>query len=222
MDVPNREQVEARLARLVSREMQSQLGNLLDLLGDPPDISKVTEAYWNNGGKQLRAIIEPELAAIFMAQAELIMRDVGVGVDWALVNQQAVDFASTYTFDLVTSITGKNKELLQKAIASFFDDGLSLGQLRDMISPAFGPVRSELIGITEVTRASVAGERTLAERIMAENPFIRMVGYWITERDGRVCEICAPNDGHLVDEVGYPPAHPRCRCTIRYEMRAKE
>lgn len=47
---------------------------------------------------------------------------------------------------------------------------------------------------------------------------------WITERDERVCPICAPLDGQPADawRDGFPfgpPAHPKCRCHLEYQER---
>jgi len=221
MDVPNREQVEARLARLISREMQAELNKLLELLGDPPDMNNVPQSYWNNGGKALREVIEPELSKIFITQAELLMAEVGVGVDWTMVNQNAVTFARSYGYEFVTGIVDKTRDVLQQAVGDFYSQGLNLGQLQELIAPSFGPTRAQMIAITETTRASVEGEKAFAEQLMKENPLFEMIGYWITERDTHVCWICELNDTMPVSEVGYPPEHPNCRCTVRYEMRAK-
>ena len=39
---------------------------------------------------------------------------------------------------------------------------------------------------------------------------------WITERDSRVCEVCAPRDGvvYAAEDAPELPAHPRCRCGL--------
>lgn len=221
-ELPDRDAVEARLARLVGRELQAQFHELMDLIGDPPNLSNVPEVYWNNGGKKLREILEPELTAIFLTQAELLMNTVNIGVDWTLVNQRAVDFARSYTFDLVSGIVERDKVMLQNAVGDYFAQDMSIGQLSSRLSGAFGPVRAEMIAVTETTRAAVEGEKALAAEIEKMTNVIRMVGYWITERDPSVCAICQPNDRQPTAVVGFPPAHPRCRCNVRYEIEANE
>ena len=221
-ELPDRDAIEARLARLIGRELQNQFHELMNLIGDPPNLSNVPESYWNNGGKELRNILEPELTAIFMTQAELLMNTVNIGVDWTLVNQRAVDFARSYTFDLVSGIVERDKVLLQSAIGDYFAQDLSIGQLTSRLSGAYGPVRAEMIAVTETTRAAVEGEKALAAEIEKMTGVIRMVGYWITERDGNVCAICQVNDRKPTAEVGFPPLHPRCRCNVRYEIEANE
>lgn len=35
---------------------------------------------------------------------------------------------------------------------------------------------------------------------------------WRTRGDLRVCDDCDENEGHAVDDVGFPPEHPNCHC----------
>ncbi|BER92695.1 phage minor head protein [Atrimonas thermophila] len=53
----------------------------------------------------------------------------------------------------------------------------------------------------------------------------RLMKEWITAADERVCHICGPADGELVDKEqsfsnGFfiPPAHPNCRCAHAYML----
>jgi hypothetical protein len=65
--------------------------------------------FWLNGGKQLRGVVVPVFQEIYLQQARELLQQFTVGVDWALVNQGAVDWSSRYAFDLVTGITDRTR-----------------------------------------------------------------------------------------------------------------
>ena len=86
-DFLNRTEIESRLARVLSKDLHGELSHLLDMLGDPPDLSKVPAEYWNNGWRGIQKDVEPILLDVFMTQAQAQMNTIGVGVDWALVKR---------------------------------------------------------------------------------------------------------------------------------------
>jgi hypothetical protein len=222
MDVVNRDELERRLARLISREQRDELRQLMDLLGDPPQLDNVPETFWLNGGKQLRGVVVPVFQDIYLQQAQTLLQQFSVGVDWALINQGAVDWSSRYAFDLVTGITDRTRQGLQQAVGAYYRDALTIGDLEGLISPYYGPVRAEMIAVTEVTRAATEGEREVVRQIQADNGAIIMVPIWQTNADDLVCAICGPRHDKEITDDFYPPAHPRCRCWTNHEMRVRE
>lgn len=76
--------------------------------------------------------------------------------------------------------------------------------------------RAETAGITETTGGLSAGQRAAGDDIRVLNPGVDVALFWRTERDDRVCPVCAPLDGKseaYCDSIGIgQPAHPRCRC----------
>lgn len=75
--------------------------------------------------------------------------------------------------------------------------------------------RAQTIARTETMGALNAGQHAMLKQI-GDRP-----KEWITTPDDRLCPVCEPVDGETVgiDEafspgVLYPPAHPKCRCTI--------
>jgi SPP1 gp7 family putative phage head morphogenesis protein len=81
-----------------------------------------------------------------------------------------------------------------------------IGRLEDV----FGPVRAELIGVTEVTRAYQQG----SVAAWKEAGIIKKKEVRVSE-DELVCPICAPKNGKqydLDDPAGDSPFHVRCRC----------
>ena len=77
------------------------------------------------------------------------------------------------------------------------------------------------VGATETTNAGTAGEQQYRKQVQREFGVL-IVPTWRTARDARVCPVCGPLDGTAEAEWGEefrdgPPAHPNCRCTLRWE-----
>lgn len=156
-----------------------------------------------------------------------------IGADWALVNEAASAWASQYSYDLVQGITAHTREALQHAVSGFFEEALSRDELVGRISGLFGPVRAEMIAVTEVTRAASEGQQGLVTEVAGQG--IEMVAAWSTRNDELVCPICGPLHGRDADgyeagrvpywihpvsgeRYGKPPAHPRCRCNDNWRL----
>jgi hypothetical protein len=85
----------------------------------------------------------------------------------------------------------------------------------------FSEAYAEAVASTEVTRAITAGEAAVL-LIVAAILGKTYRSIWHTERDGKVCEICAPLHGtgeevYAAVSASGPPCHPRCRCWLDYE-----
>lgn len=89
--------------------------------------------------------------------------------------------------------------------------------------------RSQTILETEMQTAIQEGERQFYEEAIAEGQINRdfLEKRWFTVLDDRVCAICEPLHGKVLEfdedfSSGpfsglHPPAHPRCRCFIEYK-----
>lgn len=217
MDVPNRDELEAELARDLSGALRKIYLRLLQQLGDPPDWRNLDPFFWDAAADDLGRVIEPGLQKIFEAQALIMVGTVPMGVDWALVNRAAVNWARSYGFDLVSRINDTTRAMLQSTIADAFERGLTRGEIVARISPSFGPVRAEMIAVTEVTRASVEGERASVGLLEASTG-VKMIPKWETNNDeiAMRCPICWPRHDKVITDDIYPPGHIRCRCWLIY------
>ncbi len=233
-DVLNRGEVEKELAHIVARALGEQRKKILELLGDPPNLDNLTKEAQEELSKILRASLGPQLQEIFLQQAKQMLEEQTIGVDWALVNTAAADWASKYTFELVKDIDKRSQELLQQAVSTYYRDGQTLGQLEAALVETYGPVRAEIIATTETTRAAVQGESSVAAELAEQG--ILMDEIWVTENDEivRKCPICWPAHQKRRDEpidAEYyggrswgevhpdgPPGHPRCRCWTIHEL----
>lgn len=231
MDVNNRDEYESELAKKLAKLLSTQMGRLLELMGDPPDINNVPSSFWDEAGVEFTEIIRPFLERLFLDQAGMMMESQPIGIEWTLINERAAEWASTYSFDLVRGITGTSRQRLQDAVSRYFRDGQTIGELEESLSSSFGPVRAEMIAVTEVTRAAARGEDALVNELAAQG--IQMVTTWSTNADELVCPRCGPLNGKVAAgrSNGEPywihptngaevriPAHVRCRCWENNEL----
>ena len=164
---------------------------------------------------ELRAAIEGMLLraidlGVIGAEATL-----GVGIDWTLANIAARDWASQYSYQLVTGINDTTRRVLQKAVARRIETGMPLKELVKELSPYFGKRRASLLASTETTRAYATANLEAFRQNGTE--YVR----WNTANDELVCPRCAPLNGVIITLGNgfpggflHPPAHPRCRCWI--------
>jgi len=221
-DIPNRPELERDLAKAIAKTLGLQFDDVMRLLGDPPKMENIPADYWTGSEKELAKAMQQQMQDIYIAQAELLLKELPIGVvDWGLINTHAIEWVNKYTFDLVSGITDVTRRGIQTALTAYYENGtMTIQQLADSLTNLFGPVRAEMIAITEVTRASVQGELALVNMIEMENPHIRFKDTWQTANDDRVCEMCGPRHGKQYGDgwYEYPPAHPRCRCWANHEM----
>jgi len=226
-ELPDRMDWESEVVGRLARLLQVQKAQILELLGDPPDINNIPESVWREHGDQLFRALEKDSLAIYIAAAEHILASQPIGVDWGLVNEHAARWAREHARDLALDISSTNRQNVAEALAGFFEQQQTIGDLRNRLASLFGPVRAELIASTEVTRAAVEGELDLVRELGKEG--VELTAFWVTERDEKVCPICKPLDkqpespeGGFVPEgesgpgIPHPPAHPRCRCWLNH------
>jgi hypothetical protein len=223
-DVPDREEIERRLGRRLSQASQEQLERVRAALGNPPNVANIPPDVWAGINQELYSVLSKELQRIYLDQAAVFVADSGIGIDWALINQRAADWASTYSFELVSDITDSTRTLLQGAVDRYYRQGQTMEDLFNAIEPSFGPVRSEMISVTEVTRAASEAEQAAEKEILAENPNLVSATRWRTNNDDLVCPICGPRNGKQKGDgwTDPPPAHPRCRCWITTRFTVKK
>ena len=98
----------------------------------------------------------------------------------------------------------------------YLEGGKRFGEWEQSINGLFGPIRASMIAQTEITRASVMGERSIALEL--EKVGIRMIPIFATSSDEKVCPICAPLNGKEVTEDLFPPRHVNCRCWLNHRL----
>lgn len=231
-DIPNRDELERQYARLMGRLLAAYGGHLLEKLGDPPSLDNIPPDFWDDEAKGMIEKLRPFGNRVFTEAAQRLMDEIGVGVDWTVINEAAADWASRYTFELVSNITNTNRDKLRSAIDRYYRDGWKLGELIDNIKGQYSPVRAEMIAVTEVTRAASEGEIALANEVRQAG--VVLTAIWNTNNDDLVCPLCGPLNQRREDRPGAerptwthpetgqvfgppPDPHPRCRCWVGHE-----
>ena len=215
-DLANRDKLEKQYMRLLAKLLNAYGGRLLEELGDPPDLANLPPDFWDREAEELVRALAPFGERVYLDAAAQMMETLPSGVDWALVNEAAVTWANQYTFELVRGITQTNINLLQTSVSAYFDQGQTIGELEQRLLNAFGPIRAEMIAVTEVTRAASEGEQQIAKELAEQG--IHLLPIWQTNNDALVCPICGPKHNKEIKDGVYPPAHPRCRCWVNHEI----
>lgn len=112
---------------------------------------------------------------------------VAIGVNWQLANEAARTWAQQYSYGLVSRLNENSRRMLQETVSRWIGSGAPLDDLIASVSAIFGPVRGEMIAVTEATRA------------YAEGSFITYEQAGFNRRP---------------PEANRPPAHVRCRCFV--------
>lgn len=233
-ELANRKRFEREMQQAFKDWGKGRLEMLLKLMGAPPNPDNVPESFWRMAGQELRLRLEPLLKDVYLNAAQQLLTEAPITIDWTLANRNAAMWAKQYSFQLVRNINSTTQQRLQDIFSGFFTDrGKTVGDLRKLIAAEVDDLRvrmrdgstrimtsaerAKLIATTEVTRASVEGEKAIIKEI--ESAGIEMVAIWETQRDAKVCPICRPRQGKAQGDgwTNPPPAHPGCFCNLRYE-----
>jgi hypothetical protein len=244
-DIPNRDELERQIARLLGKYNRKQLAELMELMKNNPTLTNVPMEFWDTSQRELVQVLLPFSEMVYLEAAARMLEVVPITIEWGLVNEEAAQWAYNYSTILAGQINQTSRQAvatsIRNAVAAFFEEGLSIDEItarleadpklsqlftrevRDRLGRIYGPQRAEMIAVTETTRASIEGQRLMVDKLAEEG--IRMVRIWLTARDDLVCHICEPRDGveegkgsgraYWTRDMG-PPAHPRCRCDERY------
>lgn len=216
VDLADRGEREALLARKLGRAMGEARKLLLQAVED----GVVTDDEWRAIAQTFQAAIQVELETTALAAGLEAAEALGIGIDPAALHARAIEWARQYSFELVSKLDQRNRALLQQTIGDYFANGLSLSDVEARLTQAFGPVRAQIIAVTETTRASSEGRQAFAREL--EQMGLKPVVIWKTANDeiAGSCPICGPRNNRPIDEVGgAPPGHPNCRCTTSIELR---
>jgi hypothetical protein len=215
----------------MARLLQAYGGRLLEKLGDPPSLANLPPEFWEGEAEEMFAALSPFGERVYAEAAQRLITALPTlsGMDWAIPNEFAANWARRYTFDLVKGLNDTTRETtaaeldhLRTQIPAFFERPMTRGDLEARLAEngLFGPARAEKIAVTEITRAAAEGERAVADELAKTG--IIMVERWETNKDDLVCPICAPLDGKVLGDgwtrADGPPRHCRCRCVINFTL----
>ncbi|MCA8999108.1 MAG: hypothetical protein KDA80_19055 [Planctomycetaceae bacterium] len=219
MELKNRNDIESRFMAKMNKLSSKHRRELINLMGNPPDIRNVPTDFWQRVEQEEREQLAAFLMIIMMGNAEAH----GMGTDSARMMadahsvRRAAEIARDYarnSYAKALMIQRQNSDRLGGPIT------LSPGGLRSELEKVFGPTRDEALVATETTRASVEG----AENAMRTAGMVSQDDEWETRpwmTQTGPCPICEPLDGLPRSVWGRvhpkgPPIHPRCACAIQY------
>lgn len=218
---PERLELENTFIPIIEQWLKDQANRIGAIMVDTEDVPE--SDFWQDENETLSGMLVASLAAwaaYGISQAVIALREVGLGVD-ADVNARASRWASRYSLRLARGLNRTTRALARAKLSNFLRDNRPIDELVDELAEIIGPRwRAELIGQTEVTKAVSEAKLEIAKEDDAIKTLI-----WVTARDERVCPICGPLEGEKIKKgktfsggLNSPPAHPRCRCTIGYEV----
>lgn len=187
---------------------------MLDILGDPPDLNNLTPEFWETAAGKMLADLRPELEKMALEGAAAASMGVPILWDEAVIAREAADWAASYAYDLISGLNANTLDVVRRAVPRFIETpGMTIGDLRRELAPAFGERRAQVIAVTETTRAYQEGQRVVQREL--DRGGVRRLRKWNVSGDEKVCELCGPLDQTTEDTwVGTqgPPRHPNCRC----------
>ena len=162
------------------------------------------QAAWARLQEEVAAAIAEVIPKVFEDAAAVLGAEHGADSD---VSSQAAAYVATRSQESATRV-------VRTTIKS-----ISTGTPPE---EALSKEKAEQIAATEVTAAISAGEAAIAGLLLVIAN-VQIIPIWHTERDEKVCPVCAPLNGTGAEVYGRvspsgPPAHPRCRCWLDYEV----
>lgn len=181
--------------------------------------------------KKFVIVFKPVLSDEVKAQGAFTLSE--IEIDQAFdMNESVSDYLSKYTLKFANDVNRTTNDALTSTLAEGINSGEGVNLLAKRISAVFDTAtdsRSLLIARTESSRATnfAAVEAYKQSGVVAKKK-------WFTALDEMTCDLCASMHGKTIavdanffdkgdssqgyqfeyDDVGQPPLHPRCRCTV--------
>lgn len=195
-------------------------------------VQNLSGAQWGEFSGSIQRTLAASLKAAFVEAADQLVAEQEAVIPAGDIDAAATGWSEAAAAEIAVALVQRLREVMDQ----YRDrDSLLLALLLWL-----GPDRADAIAVTEITRAITAGEAMVIDRINAGRAsqagggegaagsgglLVAAAGglrrFWITARDDRVCPVCSPLHGK--GEIAWkdafplgPPAHPRCRCALRY------
>ena len=69
-DIPNRDDLERRIARLLGKYNRRQLSKVKKQLGNPPNLHNLPQEFWDDSKAELIEILTPFMEEVYLESAE--------------------------------------------------------------------------------------------------------------------------------------------------------
>lgn len=180
------------------------------------DIDPLTPDFWNHEREILYEILFPLISAATLSGAAFAFEElagmVTLGIGFDVVNDAVIRWSAAHTTEVVNQITKTSMAAFIDKFDPWLNSGKHLDSLIEDLTPFYGPVRAEMVAVTEVTRAFALGNMATWRASGVVKGF-----NWMTAEDDRVCVICSGQaDGNPYGmDADTPPLHVRDRCWLQ-------
>jgi len=169
--------------------------------------------------KKMAGQLQPTYRYVVDDHGTRALAEVGAAAAFNLVNERVITYLQHTAPKRIRGITDTTWKQLREQLAEGIAAGETIPQLSDRVSAVFADAkgaRATLIARTETIDASNFG----AVEGYRQSGVVQQKE-WLTARDEKVCPICEPLDGEIVDldqpfssGDDEPGAHPDCRCSV--------
>lgn len=220
----DREVWELQIAAELGTYLTEQERELLELMGEELVLGNADQTFWDDQRDSIVPALALLFAGVFSASVEQLpeKESLFIPIDIPTVQDKGSEWAQGYSFELVSGINDTTRDQLQSKVSQAIEADFDLEQLRESLTPQFGPTRAAMIAQTETTRAAIRGEIEAVAELEREHQIV-VEGIWETHPELSAtgpCPICAPLDGTVQGTIWFdpPPAHVRCVCGMRYRL----
>ncbi len=179
---------------------------------------------------------EQVIASTIIESGDYMLQQLGRDAAMDMARPPVVEFIDKTTKKFAAETNRTTVEALKMSLQDGVSGGESIPDLRKRVEKIFDVAekkRATMIARSETIRASNFG----AEESMVQSGVVEGKE-WLTAFDDRTCPFCEEMDGKVMDlgssfldegasftvgeqtlnnnytDVGFPPLHPNCRCTI--------
>ncbi len=196
-------------AEELTRAINETVGRLTDELG-----LRMADASWRTLDATPAAVnrtvgraMDIELPAIVPARMEVVQE----------LTTRVVGGGTAY--DRIFNVTAQLRDELAAGVRQGLLNGDTFDAVRDRTMRAFGvdrlpkPTKSAF-GAVKVYRNEARHQWSMLMRALGRNAPEPILEAWWTTLDERTTPGCAARHGRAISEVGVPPRHTNCRCTV--------
>lgn len=218
---------EAELASKMKRLSKRHRKKIYNAIKQYGGLNLIPGTFWLELQKEMEEEAAALLLLIFIAAHEITSEYLGVDRSEEQVRTKAEQYAKARAASVAEAHIQHTADRLRKHIEASREQITNItGEaeaVKEKLSTVLGDERAEGVAVTETTSGISGGQIGSAEDYLEDHPDDAIRYIWRTEKDERVCPICAPLHGKR-QEVwaelfpGGPPAHPNCRCELVLEI----
>lgn len=181
--------------------------------GHPKKAKDITSALDDGAGA---ARVMGKFYPILIAQAWRDASDLGISFD---LENEHVQTVLGKLAKQIKGVAETTKDEVRRLVGLQAENGWSIDELKEQII-AHGVTASKSRATTIARTETAAAYSQGSIAAYRESGVVSHLE-WLTADDDLTCDICAPLSGKRVkldsdfaDGIGFPPAHPDCRCAI--------